>query len=502
MANPRGPRSRLAVAVALGSAVLAACGGGSSSTPARASPGTLNGVALGDGPVAGGTVTLTDSSSPVVSRSASTDASGAFSMDAGGLTPPFVLVVTGRDARGTRSLCAIAESGNEVDVTPITDIGCAHAAGDAGQAALAASPKRDAAVRARAVLTDLAASAAPLLNQYGIANLRTDQLAVRRLLADVAVRSASGIVTFANRRTGRPIQAVCLPGATFDPSQLPTDLFPGFDPGQLWSGHGPGFDPGQLPTNLVPGFDPGHAWTGLFPGFDPGQPWTGLVPGVDPDAFWTGLNPGFDPSQLWTGLVPGFDPGDCFDPGHLPTLFGPDGFFDPGQLPGFLPDGTFDPAVVISLFGPGTFDPAQLPTSLAPGHFDPGHVPSALGPGACFDPSQLPSLLGPGSGAAGPAASWIGGSAALYDSVCAGCHGALPTSAHRNATAVQILSRHANLVTSARAAALSAALSDWNLCDGSTWSGTPPADAGGTRSDLPSGHRPVPPGARCASCHP
>lgn len=271
------PRWTSCAAAVLGSALLAACGGGSGS--GNLSGSAVTGVALSDGVIAGGAVTLTDSSSSAQQRQVSTRSDGSFSVDVSGLAAPFTLRVAWDAGGAPRKLYAIAEGSEALDITPITDLAVAYATGDAGEEALlTATPtqKRLATVQARAVLTDLSAELAPLLNRYAIVNLRTDTEPVRQLLQEVSVTQSAGTVTFSNRRTGRPISTISLTDpqrGSFDPSQIPTGMPPGcFDPGQAPSG-GPagGFDPGQIPSGGPRGgFDPSHTPTGAPPRPPPG----------------------------------------------------------------------------------------------------------------------------------------------------------------------------------------------------------------------------------------
>lgn len=247
----------LMVAAALGSAFLAACGAGSG----KVSGSVVTGMALSDAPIGGGAVTLTDSSSSVQARQVTTRSDGSFTVDVSGLTPPYMLEVQWTGSGGTQAMHAVSDA-TESDVTPITDLAFDHAAGDTGDEALfrtaSATRKRIAVNQATAVLTDVAAELAPLLNQYGIADLSTDTPAVRRLLQDVEVTQSSGMVTFSNRRTGGVIARgprTNPTGGTFDPSQIPTNGSSGRQPSG--SSSGGTFDPCQMPTGAPPSSEGG-----------------------------------------------------------------------------------------------------------------------------------------------------------------------------------------------------------------------------------------------------
>jgi hypothetical protein len=310
------PRSRTLAAAVLGSAFLAACGGTSGSV----SGSTVTGVAVTDAPLSGASVTLVDASPNAKQRAVTTRADGSFSVDVSGLTPPYAVRVQG----DSKKLYALTEGNENLDVTPITDLAFDYAAGRQGKDAYfssaTAAQKKAGAVSARAILTDVAAQAAPLLNRYGIKNLRTDNVGVRRLLQDVSVASAGGVVTFKNRRTNGSIQTFCM-GGDFDPSQIPSDWMSGggWDPNNLPSEFSGRFDPGQLPA-----FDPSLIPSG-FGGFDPGQFGDWSSGGFDPNLIPSGFAD-FDPSQ-----IPSDFGGGCFDASLIPSDWG---HFDPSQFPG------------------------------------------------------------------------------------------------------------------------------------------------------------------------
>lgn len=119
-------------------ATLVACGGGGGSggsTPSAASS-TVTGTAASGTALAGLTVTLKDSTNKAVT--ATTSASGAFTLDSSGLTPPFLLEVT--TAGGTRLLSVSADANRTatLNITPLTDLvvrswyGLQGQSGDAG----------------------------------------------------------------------------------------------------------------------------------------------------------------------------------------------------------------------------------------------------------------------------------------------------------------------------------------------------------------------------------
>lgn len=116
-------------------AILVGCGGGGDGTaPAAgggapvAGAGIITGTAGSGSPVVGGTVTVTDSSNPVLTRTTTTNADGTFTVpDTASLTYPVRLTVSFAEGGAIRTLrsLAVAESNDEAtraNITPITDV--------------------------------------------------------------------------------------------------------------------------------------------------------------------------------------------------------------------------------------------------------------------------------------------------------------------------------------------------------------------------------------------
>jgi len=103
---------------------LAACGGGGSGgAPAGgggggATPTMVSGIAAIGTPLASAAVTLKDQNG--VSKLATTDANGAFSIDITGLMRPFLLKVV--SSGGTTTLFSAASSGGTANIHPFTDL--------------------------------------------------------------------------------------------------------------------------------------------------------------------------------------------------------------------------------------------------------------------------------------------------------------------------------------------------------------------------------------------
>ncbi len=200
---------------------LAACGLGDATGP------TASGQALAETPVTG-TVTLVDSSFPMQTRTAPTRADGTFSVQVAGLTTPFLLRVEWIDQGGVRRLYGVSEENENVDLNGITDLAygsaCAGEAEDQVFADSDSNQKRGAAGRVRALLATLGTELAPLVQRYGITDLRTDRDAVRLLLQDVSVGREGGVVIVTNRTTSGVIfegPLADLPAGTFTPGSMP-----------------------------------------------------------------------------------------------------------------------------------------------------------------------------------------------------------------------------------------------------------------------------------------
>jgi hypothetical protein len=98
-----------------GSLLLAGCGGGSSSPP---SPPTVRGTAASGAPIAAATVTLKDRNG--TSRTATTSATGTYSIDVSGLTTPFLVKVD--HPITLASYYSVGTQAGVVNVTPLTDL--------------------------------------------------------------------------------------------------------------------------------------------------------------------------------------------------------------------------------------------------------------------------------------------------------------------------------------------------------------------------------------------
>ena len=209
--------------VAVLGGLLAGCGGRPRTT--------VSGVAQASGPVAG-TVALVDSSAVPQRRTAAVGAGGAFTIDAAGLTPPFLLKVESQGSAGTTRLFSATDDGQGADVNPITSAAFTGAAGGTGDEAgdddafehQGGDEHHATAGKVGQLLGELRTALAPLFQRYGVADPTVDQAAVQLLLADVSFRVEHGVLTVTNRQSGAVIftgPLSDLASGTFHPEAMP-----------------------------------------------------------------------------------------------------------------------------------------------------------------------------------------------------------------------------------------------------------------------------------------
>jgi hypothetical protein len=186
-------------AAALGLA-LTACGLGNASN-------TTPGQAFTEASIAG-TIILYDASLPLQARTAPMHSDGSFAIQTTGLTSPYLLRAQWSEQGSIRQLYGISEGDDNLDINGFTDMAygaaCLGKSEDRFFTDSDGEGKRGAADRARALLTTMPQGLlAPLFQRYGIADLRADRTAGRRLLEDVIVIRRGADVSFTNRATGR-----------------------------------------------------------------------------------------------------------------------------------------------------------------------------------------------------------------------------------------------------------------------------------------------------------
>ena len=214
--------SALALAVA-----LAACGpSGSNETPSS----SVTGVVASDSAVAG-TIALRDSAAAPQERSATVDESGAFAIDATGLTAPFVLKA---QPKGGRALYSASARGGKISVNPLTDA-AVRAMDDDGDDEVDDEYEHDDGERRRqsvrgfqGLIDQLQTVLKPLFDLYGVpADPFTSEgadPALRELLQDVRIAVRDGKVVVTNIATGAVIFSGPLRNlstGTFDPANMP-----------------------------------------------------------------------------------------------------------------------------------------------------------------------------------------------------------------------------------------------------------------------------------------
>ena len=216
--------------LALGVA-LAGCSSSGSKAGSTGSQ-SVTGVATASGPVSG-TVSLKDSSSPPVQRTATTAADGTYWIDATVLTAPYLLRAVGSGPSGASVGFSLADRPGVADINLLTDLAVTGAvAGRTPQAEFDGSGggagggdgQRTTSRRLGALLTQLRTVLAPLFDLYGVSDPRTDRAAVRAMLADVSFSLSGGVVTVTNRASGGVIFAgplTDLASGTFHAENLP-----------------------------------------------------------------------------------------------------------------------------------------------------------------------------------------------------------------------------------------------------------------------------------------
>jgi len=220
----------MAVCALIGTMTLIGCGSPNATTPST-TPSTVNGVVSSEAALTG-TVSLKDASQPALERTSSIGSDGSFSIDASGLTPPYLLKAESKDDAGTttRMYSGATEDGR-ANINPITSAAVAAATSGTSDDAYERSDcdgRRRTVKGFESVVAALQAKLKPLFDLYGVpADPFTDDkpdAALRAMLRDVKISVDGGKVVVTNKATGAVIfsgSLANLDAGTFTPANMP-----------------------------------------------------------------------------------------------------------------------------------------------------------------------------------------------------------------------------------------------------------------------------------------
>src|SRR6185369_14749401 len=216
----------------LGTTAAALMMGGCSSSGSPASP-TVSGIAATGAPIAG-QVRLKDSAATPKEYTASTNSDGSYAFNVAGLTPPFIVKVDWTNSAGPQTLISFANGPSTANITPLSQLIVATAAGGTDPATLYTS--WDPAARSQ-VANGLAAATSevktrlqPLLAAYSVnydpitGPFAANQTGMDAMLDAVKISIAAGTVTVTNRTTGGTIFAA--PVMNLASGSISTDSIP------------------------------------------------------------------------------------------------------------------------------------------------------------------------------------------------------------------------------------------------------------------------------------
>lgn len=152
------------------SIALASCGGGGGAAPS-ANPTTVTGTVATGKPLANAQITLTDSNG--VSRTATSSATGSYTIDVTGLTAPFVVKATGLQGTILVSMVSVKDavvtsSTNVINITPLTTAIAAQLSSTGVAADLSPVTDKSTIVSTMATVdTSTQSSIATFMAQYG-----------------------------------------------------------------------------------------------------------------------------------------------------------------------------------------------------------------------------------------------------------------------------------------------------------------------------------------------
>lgn len=207
--------------------MIAGCGGGSNGVSSQ----VVSGKAAVDAPLSG-QVSLKDSSTPALQKTAVIGSDGSYAIDVTGMKAPYVLQATGSAEGENYKLLSFAEGPGTANINPLSDAIVAGAASDGESAVLAKTVGRDSdddgdddrselyeksdsdknnkikknLARTVAVLLD---KLEPLLKQYSAEHTNPitsryieKRLDLEEMYRNVKIKVADGILSIINRKTG------------------------------------------------------------------------------------------------------------------------------------------------------------------------------------------------------------------------------------------------------------------------------------------------------------
>lgn len=194
---------------------IAGCGSGGSTFTA-AQPGvttpalntTVSGVAATGAPIVGNAF-LKDSSTPAVVKVVAIHPDGTFAFDVKDLKAPFILRAEGLSAGAPHILHSFAAGTGTANITPLSEVAMANAAGGADPASLYANPApamlQTVAANLPAAIAVLQAKLKPLMDQYGASinpvydSFAANHTGLDAMLDAVKITLAAGNVVMTNK---------------------------------------------------------------------------------------------------------------------------------------------------------------------------------------------------------------------------------------------------------------------------------------------------------------
>lgn len=213
-------------------ALLASCGGGGGGGGGAS---TVSGVAAAGAPIVG-SVTLKDSGNPAKTKGAIIDADGSFSIDVGGLTPPFILRANGIVGSTAYTLYSFTQGAGTANINPFSNFAVALASGGLDPATIYAVPSagtiQTITSKFPVTITDIQTRLQVLLALYDAAKVdpvtssfTANHTGLDEILDMVSVDLSAGVITLRNKATNAVIfttQASNFAAGILDASKIPT----------------------------------------------------------------------------------------------------------------------------------------------------------------------------------------------------------------------------------------------------------------------------------------